>query len=1425
MCDACRVTTARRHPAMPSSYSMPTTLLSGASNTDAIEPITLWVKTLKQRRQKAVWRVLKCVILPLCQKTGNAFMNLNSFRQRYKELPPLERDILKILAIACEPLDTGLLLRVLRRCQIYGSRGELLTSFHLEPARQVLDDAGWLDYSVGERWALRANHLHLVMRMAVIDLWYKTALQMLRYELPFVVNTGQPPRNFGVCLRELGAALYAGDLEHLEEVSRLTRRYFPNEWKQTNLLATVFGAFDAGWLSTFRPDVQVFILNKFVEEALEQLKPIEEFEQVAASAGFSMIEDCPALANAWCLQGQADRVLALLQSMPADPKTAVLRSVAKFFAGESDAALWAFSEGNKYNGLPTYVDGNFTGVALILGMFGAFGEKAAGKLLPLWPRTCEPAYGRILGYLKGAALVQLNRLNEAEPLLNTLPETPLEWYFFGLANFWSMTKLGDFEIEKIKIVGRQAETNGYSWISRQIEDLLTALESETIAEGEVKTKGLPWWLPRKPYWQRALEAILEISPEQQGQKATLAEKRLAWQVDFEERIIQAVEQVRSKNGWSKGRQISLKRLKTGDIDSLTKQDLEIIKAIEVAGDGGFNAVYTLDFNKVLPALAGHPLLFLLKNPDIPVELVPTEVQLRIDETHEGFKVHFSHPLDDAPVTVIRETPTRYLLLQPTLAHKRILQLMGGQEMTLPKTAKPLLLRVVRHISSLLVVHTDLEGIVGEAETIEGNTTPHIHLLPAGDGYKLEIFVKPFATDPPYAKPGLGHTVLFANIKGQTVKAIRNLEAEEENTRWIEDNCPTLLSHPSENREWIFEQPGLALQALLELEPFHREGKIVLEYPKGQQFQLKGQLDLSHLHLGIHGRNNWFEVEGSVQLDENEVLDIKQLLALSRQNSRFVKLNNGQFVALTAQLQKKLQDMDALLNDFEGKLTIHPLAAGVFEQLASDLNNLKADASWKAQLQKLHELILFKAELPENFTAKLRPYQHEGYQWLMQLAHWGVGACLADDMGLGKTVQALAVLAKRAEQGPALVVAPASVVRNWFYEAQRFAPALKPLIFGESDRPDTLRQLRPGSLLLCSYGLMQQEQERLSKIHFSTIVLDEAQAIKNRATKRSHAAMQLQGDFRIITTGTPIENHLGELWNLFRFLNPGLLGSLEMFTEKYALPIERDNDQARREQLRRLLRPFILRRKKADVLKELPPKTEVTIEVELTHEERLFYEALRRQALENIRSREGGYMQKRFQILAELMRLRQAACHPRLVHPDSNVPSSKLRLFGEIVEELIAEGHKALVFSQFVAHLRLIENWVKSRGIPYQFLDGSTPMSQRDDAIREFQSGNGALFLISLRAGGFGLNLTAADYVIHMDPWWNPAVEDQASDRAHRIGQERPVTIYRLVASGTIEEKIVRLHAEKRELADSLLEGADVAARLNVEELVALMEEG
>jgi len=546
----------------------------------------------------------------------------------------------------------------------------------------------------------------------------------------------------------------------------------------------------------------------------------------------------------------------------------------------------------------------------------------------------------------------------------------------------------------------------------------------------------------------------------------------------------------------------------------------------------------------------------------------------------------------------------------------------------------------------------------------------------------------------------------------------------------------------------------------------------------------------------------------------------QLLQLLDQSpGRFLRLGENQFITLTQELRKRLDD----LHQYSDDLRFHKLATQTMETLTDGMQ-VKQSKSWQDQLNKISSAGDLITPVPSTFQAQLRDYQQEGFQWLSRLAHLGAGACLADDMGLGKTIQALAILVQRAAQGPALVLAPSSVILNWLDEVQRFAPTLKVHRFGTGDRLQMLKQASAFDLILCSYGLLQTEHERLAEVTWHTLVADEAQAIKNVHAKRSKAAMSLNAEFRIITTGTPIENHLGELWNLFQFINPGLLGSLDQFNKRFANPIEADNNRDARRRLKNLIQPFILRRLKTDVLTELPSRTEITLRVELSAEETALYEALRRKAVERLAETEDHPGQKRIKMLAEIMRLRRACCHPQLVMPETNIQGSKLQAFSEIITEMQDNGHKALVFSQFVDHLHIIKAYLEKQNIVYQYLDGSTPIKHRKTAIDAFQSGIGEVFLISLKAGGVGLNLTAADYVIHMDPWWNPAVEDQASDRAHRIGQQRPVTIYRLVASNTIEEKIVKLHSQKRDLADNLLEGSEMSGKMSVEAMLQLIEE-
>ena len=577
-----------------------------------------------------------------------------------------------------------------------------------------------------------------------------------------------------------------------------------------------------------------------------------------------------------------------------------------------------------------------------------------------------------------------------------------------------------------------------------------------------------------------------------------------------------------------------------------------------------------------------------------------------------------------------------------------------------------------------------------------------------------------------------------------------------------------------------------------------------------------------------------QASGRLRVDADRVLDLKRLFELLEANpgSRFLELEPGEFLALTGAFRRQLDDLASLSTPAaKGAIRMHPLAATALTDLFEEADT-DSDEAWQKLRADLRASRSFEPEVPSTLQAELRPYQVDGHRWLARLSRWGAGACLADDMGLGKTVQTLAVLLDRAPGGAALVVAPTSVVANWVDEARRFAPTLNVKVYTGTTaaRAPLLDDPAAFDLYVTTYGLLQNDVEALAAIDWHSVVLDEAQAIKNPLTKRARAARQLSAGFRVVTTGTPIQNNLMDLHSLFSFLNPGLLGSRERFQTTFGEPVERDGDEEARSRLRRVIAPFVLRRLKTEVLDDLPERTEITLHVTLSPEEAALYETLRQRAVEQLEAaREDnpeGVDGERFQLFAHLTRLRLACCNPKLVaDAPGNAPrSSKLETFAETLAELLENRHKVLVFSQFVKHLKLVEEHLNKQRISYQYLDGSTPAKARSERIAAFQAGQGDVFLISLKAGGTGLNLTAADYVIHMDPWWNPAVEDQASDRAHRIGQTRPVTIYRLVTEGTIEEQIVDIHHRKRDLADRLLEGTDATGRLSTDELLELLRD-
>jgi SNF2 family DNA or RNA helicase len=817
-----------------------------------------------------------------------------------------------------------------------------------------------------------------------------------------------------------------------------------------------------------------------------------------------------------------------------------------------------------------------------------------------------------------------------------------------------------------------------------------------------------------------------------------------------------------------------------------------------------------------------------------VEFISSEPELLVEDFGEHLQINFSIPIDDADTILIRDTPTRFKVIRISDNHRRIARITGRSGLTVPAEASEEVLTAIGNISSFMTVHSAIAVDRGSRQArditfVEADSTIYMHMLPYGSGFRLEMFVKPFKDGNHYVKPGQGVENIMAEVGGTRLQTRRDLGEEERKAREIEELCPILdLAVDLEqgnDREWHLHDPEDCLQALMELQEI--SDKVIIEWPEGEKLTISHQASLKNLNLKIRtNRQNWFGISGELVLDQELVIDLKDILNRIRDKpGRFVQVGSGQFIALTREFRKRLDELNTFADertDGDQEVLIHPLAAPSLEKLTRQANTT-ADQVWHEHLDRIEDTLNYTPDLPSTLRAELRDYQLEGYHWLARLAHWGVGGCLADDMGLGKTLQSLAIILQQAANGPSLVVAPTSVSTNWLSEVARFTPTLNIRQLSGKNRRRTIKKLGKFDLLITTYTLLQQEIEALSEIPWQTIVLDEAQAIKNAATKRSQAAMSLQAAFKLITTGTPIENHLGELWNLFQFINPGLLGTHKQFNERFAIPIERFNSREARLRLKKLIRPFILRRIKSQVLEELPSRTEVTLEVALSDEELHFYEALRQNALEQL-ERAADNRGRHLQVLTEIMKLRQACCNPRLIAADTTIGSSKLSLFSSLIEELISGRHKVLVFSQFIGHLNIIREYLDKREITYQYLDGSTSSKHRKERVEAFQSGEGDLFLISLKAGGLGLNLTAADYVIHMDPWWNPAVEDQASDRAHRIGQTRPVTIYRLVCKHTIEEKIVQLHQEKRDLADSLLQGTDTSGRLSTEELINLIKD-
>ena len=1404
-----------------------------------------------------------------------------ALHQKYLQLEDIPRSLAQIFAVLYQPVGRTKALKlwnaVMPRLMPWG-RG--LTPHEFNPLIRDLLNDGLLTQEQNEGARCVDSLIDIAVRDAIEAGIFEPIAQAISEQFPLRMRFhSYGPRVFtkdSEFLRELRIAFYRQDghaINSLDEDFRAT------SWNSPLKLPKIFSGilnnpFDPKWFSSLNVGFQQYVLQSILEDAARRCVPADNAFELLEEL-YAAKPDNPELrllyveqlwlrghleeANTILDTIDTNKVLATVNTTSPPGKLEALKGAIAFLKGHTEAALTHYRSGLKAVGKSQSTQSTWFKIpATVLYFFALLkdGQPATYRAAENYATLLQKDGGHWLGSAMPPFLHLLhNRQGRFNPEMTekftgyTVKQTGLVALLEIYSLYWlAVQDLDQWLPAQLPRLYRAASQAEYGWIALETVELMAHFHYENLPEGihtelaealreEVGSPPLIETVRRQEPWELSLGALTNLAGPVATNGATAADAtfRLIWKLQFKSLSnweLTPVEQKRStRGGWTKGKVISLKRLHAVSERPkyLTPEDEQVCDAIKTQRDGQryYYGKLTYEFKDgTLLALVGHPRVFWADAETVRVDVVKGEPELVVKRlSGDRLRLELTPKISkNATILAFKETPTRLKVIEVNDNHRDIAQLLGSNhQLEVPTQAQDRVLQVIAAVSSLVTVQSDIGGGVA-AEEVPADPTPRVHLLPAGEGLKASLLTHPFPEGGSYYPPGQGGATVIAEVDGKRLQTQRDLKEERKRAKEVKTTCAVLQAYKPKKGEWVIEEPSDCLELLLQLKTLG--DRVLVEWPEGEKFRVSHQLGLADFKLSIRRQKDWFAVSGEVQISENQVLDMQQLMTLLEGTpGRFIKLSDGQFLALTEEFRKRLQTLQRLSESNGKELRVHGLAALALDDMVEGVEQLTVDKAWKTHLKRIKTARAIEPEVPDTLQATLRDYQHEGYTWLARLAHWGVGACLADDMGLGKTLQAIAILLTRCSAGPSLVIAPTSVSLNWLSETERFAPSLQVKVLGTGDRQKLLDSLGANDLLICSYGLLQQQEvaTMLAQITWETIVLDEAQAIKNTATKRSQAAMALQGNFKIITTGTPIENHLGELWNLFRFINPGLLGSLDSFNQRFAYPIERDNNDAAREALRRLIQPFILRRTKDQVLKELPSRTEITLQVELSAEEMAFYEALRREAIEKLNDSDAEAGTKHLQVLAEIMRLRRACCNPRLVRPELGLDSTKLKQFGDVLTELLANNHKALVFSQFVDHLTLLREYLDEQKIAYQYLDGSTPVKQRKVRVDAFQNGEGDVFLISLKAGGTGLNLTAADYVIHMDPWWNPAVEDQASDRAHRIGQQRPVTIYRLVAKGTIEDKIVALHQTKRDLADSLLEGSDVSGKISTDQLLSLIQ--
>ncbi|USD36484.1 DEAD/DEAH box helicase [Ferrimonas sp. SCSIO 43195] len=745
-------------------------------------------------------------------------------------------------------------------------------------------------------------------------------------------------------------------------------------------------------------------------------------------------------------------------------------------------------------------------------------------------------------------------------------------------------------------------------------------------------------------------------------------------------------------------------------------------------------------------------------------------------------------------------------------------------------------------------HTLPHPIQTEYQQIEAPLTPVLKLVPSDEGIQSFFWLQYDQLPLPKEVTQRPTQTRFSNDHGHW-QIQRDSEAEQAAVELYQQLQLSEFEHGGELAPQVASAAYLKLATAATDLSFWQKLLSQFQGPMNQQ-QWQLQIDpslplLPHeipaFDLIIEEDDSWFNLGLSVEIDDQQVELLPLLLTWLDHNSDWRGDNNPILLHRDGAMPLRIANrsirpvlaiLEELANPSGDRIRLPSHQAGLLEQLPRQGRWIGGERIQQLAHKLNHFSGIETVEPPENLHATLRPYQQQGLDWLAFLHQYGFGGVLADDMGLGKTLQTLAHLQRLKQRDqlphPALLVCPTSLISNWRSESQRFCPDLSVLVLHGQERHRHFDTLGEFDLIITTYGLVGRDIELFASLNFSLAILDEAQAIKTPGAKITKAVKQLNAGQRLCLTGTPMENHLGELWSLFDFVMPSFLGSEGQFSRYYRKPIEKEGNLDLKKELLTRLAPFLLRRTKSEVAQELPAKTEMVQTIPLPPQQRILYEGVRVAMEARVRellSRKG-MAKSQIEFLDALLKLRQICCDPQLVKLEQAAlvqESAKLDFLMEMLPPMLEEGRRVLIFSQFTQMLALIEARLEQQGIPFAKLTGQT--RKREQAIDSFQNGEVPVFLISLKAGGVGLNLTAADTVIHYDPWWNPAAENQATDRAYRIGQDKPVFVYKLICEQTIEERVMELQQQKQALADSIYDkdAQDLGSSLTGDQLLSLFD--